>query len=54
MRAELTRITQQQGWLEKHRPTGTVQSDIEGAKQNYRWTSSEGCTNATVDKSREF
>jgi hypothetical protein len=54
LRAELTRVTQQQGWLEKHRPTGTVQSDIEGAKQNYRWTSSEGCTNATVDKSREF
>jgi hypothetical protein len=54
LRAELTRLTQQQGWLEKHRPLGTVQADIDGAKQNYRWTSSAGCTNATVDKSREF
>jgi hypothetical protein len=54
LRTELTRLSQQQNWLEKHRPVGTVQSDIEAAKQNYRWTSSEGCTNATVDKSREF
>jgi hypothetical protein len=54
LRTELTRLSQQQSWLEKHRPVGTVQSDIEAAKQNYRWTSSEGCTNATVDKSREF
>ncbi len=54
LRAELTSLSQQQGWLEKHRPVGTVQADIDGAKQNYRWTSSEGCTNATVDKSREF
>jgi hypothetical protein len=54
LRAELTRIAQQQSWLEKHRPVGTVQSEIEAAKQNTRWTTSEGCTNATVDKSREF
>ena len=54
LRAELTQINQQQGWLEKHRPVGTVLADIEAAKQNYRWTSSEGCTNATVDASRIF
>jgi hypothetical protein len=54
LRAEVTRINQQQSWVEKHRPTGTVQADIDAAKQTYRWTSSEGCTNATVDKSRDF
>ncbi len=54
LRSELTRIGEQQNWLEKHRPAGTVASEIEAAKQNYRWTSSQGCTNATVDKSREF
>jgi hypothetical protein len=54
LRAEMTRVNQQQSWLEKHRPTGTVQAEIDGAKQNVRWTTSEGCTNATVDKSREF
>jgi hypothetical protein len=54
LRAELTQINQQQSWLDKHRSAGTVQADIEAAKQNTRWTTSEGCTNATVDKSREF
>lgn len=54
LRGELTRIGQEQSWLEKHRPAGTVEAEIEAAKQNVRWTTSEGCTNATVDKSREF
>jgi hypothetical protein len=54
LRAELTRVNQQQSWLEKHRPAGAVAAEIEGMKQNTRWTSSEGCTNATVDRSREF
>jgi hypothetical protein len=54
LRAEMNRINQQQSWLEKHRPSGTVQAELDASKQNYRWTSSEGCTNATVDKSREF
>lgn len=54
LRAELGRITQQQGALEKHRPVGTVEAEIEAAKQHLRWTKSEGCTNATVDVSRVF
>lgn len=54
LRAELNNVNQQSSWLEKHRPVGTVASEIEAAKQNVRWTTSEGCTNATVDKSREF
>lgn len=54
LRTELTRITQQQGELEKHRPVGAIQGDIEGLKQNYRWTTSNGCTNATLDESREL
>ena len=54
LRGELNRITQQQSWLEKHRSAGTVAAEIEAAKQNVRWTTSEGCTNATVDESREL
>jgi hypothetical protein len=54
LRTELTRITQQQAELEKHRPLGAIQGDIEGLKQNYRWTTSNGCTNATLDESREL
>lgn len=54
LRAELGRITQQQAVLEKHRPVGTVTAEIEAIKQNYRWTTSVGCSNATLDESREL
>jgi hypothetical protein len=54
LRAQLGRITDQQKWLEKHRSVGMIEAESEAAKQNYRWTSSEGCTNATVTLSRDF
>ncbi len=54
LRAQLNQVSQQQSWIEKHRAAGMVAADIEGAKQNVRWTTSEGCTNATVTLSREF
>jgi hypothetical protein len=54
LRSQLARITDQQKWLDKHRSVGMVAAEIEAAKQNYRWTSSEGCTNATVTLSRDF
>jgi len=54
LRAQLNQVSQQQSWIEKHRAAGMVAAEIEGAKQNVRWTTSEGCTNATVTLSREF
>ncbi len=54
LREQLTRVGDQQKWLEKHRSVGMVEAEIDAAKQNYRWTSSEGCSNATVTLSREF
>jgi hypothetical protein len=54
LRSELGRVTDQQKWLDKHRSTGMIEAELDGAKQNYRWTSSAGCTNATVTASREF
>ena len=54
LRTQLNRVTDQQKWLEKHRSVGMVEAEIDAAKQNYRWTSSEGCVNATVTLSREF
>lgn len=54
LRAQLGRVTDQQKWLEKHRSVGMIEAESEAAKQNYRWTSSEGCTNATVTPSRDF
>ena len=54
LRGQLAQVAQQQSWLEKHRSAGMVEAEIGGAKQNVRWTSSAGCTNATVTLSREF
>lgn len=36
------------------RAVGVVEAEIKAAKQHPRWSSSEGCTNATVTLSREF
>lgn len=54
LRGQLAQITLQQSWLEKHRSAGVVSAEIDASKQNVRWTTSEGCTNATVTLSREF
>jgi hypothetical protein len=54
LRGQLSRIIEQQKWLDKHRSVGMIEAETEAAKQNYRWTSSEGCTNATVTLSRDF
>ncbi|WP_088348359.1 MULTISPECIES: hypothetical protein [Rhodomicrobium] len=54
LRGQLHQITQQQAWLDKHRSVGMVEAEIDAAKQNVRWTTSEACVNATVKESREF
>jgi len=40
--------------IPQHRPTGVVTSAIEAHKQNRRWQSTDGCTNATARKSRAY
>jgi hypothetical protein len=54
LRAQLSQVKDRQKWLQEHRSVGMVEAEIRAAKQHYRWTSSEGCTNATVTLSREF
>ncbi len=54
LRSQLAQVTDQQKWLQEHRSAGMVEAEIRAAQQHYRWTSSEGCTNATVTLSREF
>jgi hypothetical protein len=54
LRTQLSRVTEQQKWLEKHRSVGMVEAEIKGAKQHYRWESTKGCTDATLALSREF
>lgn len=52
--AELERIRKEMSWLPKHRPAGVVESEIASMKQNRRWRSTAGCTNATVKPSIEY
>lgn len=54
LRAEMDHIKQQQAELKKHRPVGTVAAEIEALKQDFRWTRSRQCSDATLDDSREL
>ena len=54
LRHELDRTTQQQGWLDKHRAVGMVEAELKAAEQNYRWTSTKGCSDVTLDLSRDY
>jgi hypothetical protein len=54
LRHELARITQQQGWLDKHRSVGMVEAELKAAEQNFRWTSTKGCSDVTLDLSRDY
>ncbi len=40
--------------LPVHRPAAVVREELEGRKQNLRWRSTKGCTDATESQSREF
>jgi hypothetical protein len=54
LRTQLSRITDQQKWLDKHRSGGMVEAEIRAAQQHVRWQSTKGCTDATLPLSREF
>jgi hypothetical protein len=53
-RADLARAKEQLSWVPQHRPAQTVQADIETVKNERRWSISNGCTDVTTSKSREF
>ncbi len=54
MRAEMDYLRAQMSQLPEHRPAGVVSSHLEKAKQNRRWESTAGCTDATVAPSIEY
>lgn len=54
LRDELDRARETLKNLPSHRPTGTVNGEIEALKQNNRWMSSGECTNATSGKSMAY
>ncbi|MEO1555865.1 MAG: hypothetical protein AAFS01_05505 [Pseudomonadota bacterium] len=51
---DLTAAERELAGLPEHRPAPVVQNAIEGLKQNRRWTSTRGCTDATATASRRF
>ena len=52
--ADLARAKEQLGWVPQHRPAGTIQGEIDTAKNERRWASTSGCTDVTASKSRTF
>ncbi len=54
LRADLERSREALKALPAHRPTGTVNGEIDAFKQNGRWLSSAGCADATATKSMSY
>lgn len=54
LRSELDRLRATLKSLPEHRPAGTVLGEIGATKQNSRWTSTSGCTDATIAESRTY
>ena len=54
LRAELKRSEDQMGWIPQHRPAQTVQSDIDGLKNQRPWTWTKGCTEVNSRANRDF
>jgi hypothetical protein len=54
LRADLKRAQDQLSWVPQHRPASTVQSDIDGLKNQRAWSQSKGCTEVTGKFYRDF
>ena len=54
LRAELKRAEDQLSWIPQHRPSLTVQSDIDGLKNQRFWAWTKGCTDVNGKANRDF
>lgn len=54
LRAELKRAEDQMSWIPKHRPSLTVQSDIDGLKNQRQWSWTKSCADVTTKANRDF
>jgi hypothetical protein len=54
LRADSKRAQEQLSWIPQHRPAETVQSDINGLKDQRAWTVTSGCSDVTGRANREF
>ena len=53
-RADLKRAQDQLSWVPQHRPAQTVQSEIDGLKNQRPWVWTKGCTEVTRKQGRDF
>lgn len=53
-RADLKRAQDQLSWIPQHRPAATVQSDVEGLKNQRGWVWTKSCTDVNGKANREF
>jgi len=54
LRGDLKRAEDQLSWIPQHRPAATVQSEIEGAKNQRQWDWTSGCKDVTGKQGRDF
>lgn len=54
LRSDLKRAEDQASWIPQHRPTLTVQSEINGVKNQRAWTTTAGCTEVNGRYSRDY
>jgi hypothetical protein len=54
LRGDLKRAQDQLSWIPQFRPVATVQGEIDGLKSQRPWTSTNGCTEITGNKGREY
>jgi hypothetical protein len=54
LRSDLKRAEDQASWIPQHRPAMTVQSEIDGVKNQRSWTTTNGCTEVNGRFARDF
>jgi hypothetical protein len=54
LRGDPKRAQDQLSWVPQHRPAATVESEISSVKQERAWTWTNGCTEVTGKKGRDF
>lgn len=54
LRSDLKRAEDQASWIPQHRPALTVQSEINGVKNQRAWTTTAGCTEVNGRYSRDY
>ncbi len=54
LRADLKRAQDQLSWIPQHRPTATVQAEIDSAKNQRPWVWTKGCVEVSGKQGRDF